>query len=404
MPLLELVPRSFGEYEAAGGGRGLQTALATWPVAVIQEAEGEPATFKDRLLLRTNPYQVLEGLAIAAYAVGAERAYVGLKEAFRPEIEPLRRALGEMQDADALGGVPVEIVLGPDLYLFGEETGLEEVIEGRLPLPRVARPFVQGLFAKPPQDNPTLVNNVETLANVPHILADGSDWLRATGTDRAPGTMLFTICGDVRREGVFELPLGSPLRSLVEELAGGTPESRVLKAIFPGASNTVILPEQLDASMDFDSMRQVGSGLGAGGFAVFDDSACIVQAAYRYSRFLYVESCGQCPACKFGTGEVTQALQRIEAGGGSDRDLELILVQARGSTGGQKCALPTGESLLMQSLVQAFGDEFRSHIGRSCPLPRELPFHKIVDWDATAGRFAYDLAYTQRQPDWTYSS
>jgi len=372
--------------------------------AVCNAAEGEPATFKDRLLLRTNPYQVLEGLAIAAYAVGAERAYVGLKEAFRPEIEPLRRALGEMQDADALGGVPVEIVLGPDLYLFGEETGLEEVIEGRLPLPRVARPFVQGLFAKPPQDNPTLVNNVETLANVPHILADGSDWLRATGTDRAPGTMLFTICGDVRREGVFELPLGSPLRSLVEELAGGTPESRVLKAIFPGASNTVILPEQLDASMDFDSMRQVGSGLGAGGFAVFDDSACIVQAAYRYSRFLYVESCGQCPACKFGTGEVTQALQRIEAGGGSDRDLELILVQARGSTGGQKCALPTGESLLMQSLVQAFGDEFRSHIGRSCPLPRELPFHKIVDWDATAGRFAYDLAYTQRQPDWTYSS
>ncbi|HEX6673723.1 MAG TPA: NADH-ubiquinone oxidoreductase-F iron-sulfur binding region domain-containing protein [Actinomycetes bacterium] len=441
MPLLELVPRSFGEYEAAGGGRGLQTALATWPLAVIQEvaksglrgrggagfptgekwravravgagprfavcnaAEGEPATFKDRLLLRTNPYQVLEGLAIAAYAVGAERAYVGLKEAFRPEVESLRRALGEMQDADALGGIPVEIVLGPDLYLFGEETGLEEVIEGRLPLPRVARPFMQGLFAKPPHDNPTLVNNVETLANVPHVLADGADWLRATGTDRAPGTMLFTICGDVRREGVFELPLGTPLRSLVEELAGGTLEGRVVKAIFPGASNTVVLPEQLDTSMDFDSMRQVGSGLGAGGFAVFDDSACIVQAAWRYSRFLYVESCGQCPACKLGTGEVTQALQGIEAGGGSDRDIELILVQARGSTGGQKCALPTGESLLMQSLVQVFGDEFRGHVGRSCPLPRELPFHKIVDWDATAGRFAYDLAFAQRQPDWTYSS
>jgi NADH-quinone oxidoreductase subunit F len=436
--LLELVPRSFGEYEAAGGGRGLQTALGTWPVAVIQEvaksglrgrggagfptgekwravravgtgprfavcnaAEGEPATFKDRLLLRTNPYQVLEGLAIAAYAVGAERAYVGVKKAFTPEVRALRRALGEMQDADALGGIPVEIVLGPDLYLFGEETGLEEVIEGRLPLPRVARPFMQGLFARPPQDNPTLVNNVETLANVPHILADGADWLRANGTDRAPGTMLFTICGDVRQEGVFELPLGTPLRSLVEELAGGTPESRVVKAIFPGASNTVLLPDQLDTAMDFDSMRQVGSGLGAGGFAVFDDSACIVQAAYRYSRFLYVESCGQCPACKFGTGEVTEALQRIEAGGGSDRDVELILVQARGSTGGQKCALPTGESLLMQSLVQAFGDEFGRHVGTRCPLPRELPFHKIVDWDAAAGRFAYDLAYADKQPDWT---
>jgi hypothetical protein len=269
VPLLDLVPRSFGDYEAAGGGRGLQTALAAWPVAVIQEvarsglrgrggagfptgekwravravgagpryavcnaAEGEPATFKDRLLLRTNPYQVLEGLAIAAYAVGAERAYIGLKETFTVELQALTRALGEMQDADALGPVPVELVLGPDLYLFGEETGLEEVIEGRPPLPRVARPFIQGLFAQPPADNPTLVNNVETLANVPHILADGPDWLRANGTEAAPGTMVFTICGDVRHEGVFELPLGSPLRYLVEELAGGPPDGRAVKAIF----------------------------------------------------------------------------------------------------------------------------------------------------------------------------
>jgi NADH-quinone oxidoreductase subunit F len=438
--LIELVPRSFAEYEAAGGGRGLQAALGTWPLAVIQEvaksglrgrggagfptgekwravravgagprfavcnaAEGEPATFKDRLLLRTNPYQVLEGLAIAAYAVGAERAYVGVKESFTPEIRALRRALEEMRDADALGGVAVEVVLGPDLYLFGEETGLEEVIEGRLPLPRVARPFMQGLFATPPQDNPTLVNNVETLANVPHILADGADWLRASGTDRAPGTMLFTVCGDVRSEGVFELPLGTPLRSLVEELGGGTAEGRVVKAVFPGASNAVILPGQLDVPLDFDAMRQAGSGLGAGGFAVFDDTACIARAAWRYSRFLYVESCGQCPACKFGTGEVTGALQRIEGGGGSSRDLELILVQARGSTGGQKCALPTGESLLMQSLVRAFGDELGRHAGTACPLPRELPLHKIVDWDAAAGRFAYDLAYADKQPDWTYS-
>jgi NADH-quinone oxidoreductase subunit F len=437
VPLLDLVPRSFRDYEAAGGGRGLQTALASWPQEVIDEvarsglrgrggagfptgekwrsvravgagprfavcnaAEGEPATFKDRLLLRTNPYQVLEGLAIAAYAVGAERAYVGLKEVFTPEIQTLSRALQEMREADALGGVPVEIVLGPDLYLFGEETGLEEVIEGRLPLPRVARPFIQGLFARPPQDNPTVVNNVETLANVPHIVAEGANWLRANGPESAPGTMLFTICGDVRREGVLELPLGTPLRYLVEELAGGPPEGRTVKAIFPGASSTVILPAQLDTPMDFDSMRQMGSGLGAGGFAVFDDSACMVQAAFQYSRFLFVESCGQCPACKFGTGEVTGALRAIEAGGGSDRDIDLIVVRARGSTGGQKCALPTGESLLMQSVVQVFGDEIGRHIGTPCPLPRELPFHKIVDWDAQAGRFSYDLAYEAKQPDW----
>ncbi len=441
MPLLEAAPRSLDEYVAEGGGRGLEVALGASPGAVIDEvaksglrgrggagfptadkwrsirttgtgarfavcngAEGEPATFKDRTLLRTNPYQVLEGLAIAAYAVGAERAYVGVKEAFTQEAEAVRGALDEMQQADALGPTPIELVLGPDLYLFGEETGLEEVIEGRLPLPRIARPFMLGLFAQPPNDNPTLVNNVETLANVAHILADGPDWLRASGTDDSPGTMVFTVCGDVRREGVFELPLGTPLRYLVEDRAGGPPEGHALKAIFPGASNTVLSPGELDVPMDFDSMRRVGSGLGSAGFAVFDDSACMVKAAQLYSRFLYVESCGQCPACKFGTTEVTTLLEKVEAEGASGQDLGSILVRARGSTDGQKCALPTGESLLMQSLVQVFGEEFGSHVGGVCPLPRELSFHKIVDWDATAGRFVYDETYASKRSDWTYDT
>jgi NADH-quinone oxidoreductase subunit F len=372
--------------------------------AVCNGAEGEPATFKDRSLLRANPYQVMEGLAIAAYAVGAERCYVGVKGSFTEEVRAVQHALEEMRGADALGGIPFEVVLGPDLYLFGEETGLEEVIEDRLPMPRVARPFMLGLFATPPNDNPTLINNVETLANVPHILADGPDWLRSAGTETSPGTMVFTVCGDVRTEGVFELPLGTPLRFLVEECAGGPPEGRSVKAIFPGASNTVIPAQELDAPMDLDSMRRIGSGLGAGGFAVFDDSACLVRASYLYSRFLWVESCGQCPACKFGTGEVTRVLQEIESGSGSEPDVEMILQRAKGSTDGQKCALPTGESLLVQSVVQLFGDEFRAHLGGACPLPRDLPFHKIVDRDDAAGRFRYDLAYAGRQPDWTIAT
>lgn len=441
MALLDVEPTSLDEYAAAGGGLGLEIALGARPEAVIEEvarsglrgrggagfptgekwrlvrsvgagsrfavcnaAEGEPATFKDRLLLRTNPYQVLEGLAIAAYAVGAKHAYIGMKETATAEIAAVRRGLAEMREAGALGEIDVDIVLGPDLYLLGEETGLEEAIEGRLPLPRVARPFMLGLFASPPNDNPTLVNNVETLANVPHILAEGSGWLRANGTAASPGTMLFTVCGDVRREGVFELPLGTPLRQLVEDLAEGPAEGREVKAIFPGASNTVLVPEELDTPMDFESMRQVGSGLGAAGFSVFDDSACMVQATYLYSRFLSVESCGQCPACKFGTGEVTRLLQAIDGEGGSSGDVELILVRARGSTDGQKCALPTGESLLVQSVVQLFADEFRQHIGASCPRPRELPFHKIVDWDPGDRRFSYDLSYPRKQPDWTYAS
>lgn len=439
--LLDKAPGSFDEYVAGGGGVGLSVALGASQAAVIDEvrksglrgrggagfptgekwdairttgtgprfavcngAEGEPATFKDRTLLRTNPYQVLEGLAIAAYAVGAERAYIGVKESFGREVERVGRAIEEMEKADALGGVPVQLVLGPDLYLFGEETGLEEVIEGRLPMPRVARPFMLGLYAQPPNDNPTLVNNVETLANVPHILADGADWLRAAGTDASPGTMVFTVCGDVRREGVFELPLGTPLRYLVEELAGGPAEGRTIRAIFPGASNTVLTPAEMDIPLDHDSMRRAGSGLGAAGFDVFDDSACMVRAAHLYSRFLSVESCGQCPACKFGTGKVTELLSRIETEGASEATVEAVLMRARGSTDGQKCALPTGESLLMQSLVQVFADEFHQHEGGTCPRPRELVFHKIVDLDEGAGRFVYDESYEKRQPDWTTSA
>jgi NADH-quinone oxidoreductase subunit F len=438
MTLLEQAPESFAAYAAGGGGRGLEVALGAEPDAVIDEvarsglrgrggagfptgekwrairstgtgarfavcngAEGEPATFKDRTLLRTNPYQVLEGLAIAAYAVGAERAYLGLKETFVEEIRAVGRALEEMREADALGPAPIDLVLGPDRYLFGEETGLEEVIEGRLPLPRIARPFVFGLFAQPPNDNPTLVNNVETLANVPHVLADGPDWLRAAGTDTSPGTMLFTVCGDVRREGVFELPLGTPLRHLVEDLAGGPAEGRSLKAFFPGSSNTVLAPTELDVPMDFDSLRQVGTGLGSAGFAVFDDSACMVRAAHLYSRFLCVESCAQCPACKFGTGETTRLLEEVESEGASDQVLGSILARAKSSTDGQKCALPTGESLLIQSLVQVFTDEFREHVGNGCPLPRDLTFHKIVDRDPATQRFVYDATYASTRPDWT---
>ena len=151
-------------------------------------------------------------------------------------------------------------------------------------------------------------------------------------------------------------------------------------------------------------MRQFGSGLGSAGFAAFDDSACMVRAAHLYSRFLYVESCGQCPACKFGTGETTRLLAEVESEGASDQVLESILIRARGSTDGQKCALPTGESLLIQSLVQVFAKEFRGHIGRVCPLPRELKFHKIIDWDSATQRFVYDESYEWKQPDWTYAS
>ena len=438
--LLDDPVRSLDEYVGRGGGRALAAALEQAPEEVIEEvrrsglrgrggagfptgvkwrtvredpcptkymvcnaAEGEPGTFKDRWLLRMNPYQVLEGVEIAAHAVGAQAAYIGIKVGFEREVERLEGAMQEMADRELLGPVPIELVPGPDEYLFGEEKALLEVIEGNLPLPRIVPPWMEGLFRTPDSPNPTAVNNVETLANVPHIIREGADWFRSFGTEDSSGTMLFTLCGDVRHPGVYELPLGFSLRDLVYGLGGGPPEGRELKAIFPGASSTVISPEQLDTPLGFDPMRAVGTALGAGGFVVYDDSACIVRATLSFSRFLYVESCAQCPACKHGTGAITELLERIERGEGSGGDVETILARALTVTDAQRCALPTGATLIAQSAVQVFGDEFAAHFGRGCPRPRDLPLPKIVDFDEEAGVFIYDERYRLKQPDWTYA-
>jgi NADH:ubiquinone oxidoreductase subunit F (NADH-binding) len=440
MGLLDAQPSSFAAYVEGGGGRGLERALRASPQEVVTQvvrsglrgrggggfptgqkwaaiagagegrrfvvcngAEGEPSTFKDRFLLRRNPYQVLEGIAIAARAIGAHEAFVGLKESFAAEVQRVRTAVQEMTAADALGGVEIGVVAGPDHYLLGEETGLLEVIEGRDPMPRILRPFAQGLYATSAGDNPTLVNNVETFANVPHILAEGPEWLQRTGTPQSPGTMLFTVTGDVRREGVVELPLGTPLRDLIEGFGGGVADGRTMKAIVPGVSNTVLLPSELDVPLDFESMRRIGTGLGSGGFAVFDDRTCIVGLALEYSRFLSVESCGQCPPCKLGCGAITASLGSIERGEAAGDVLEAILSRARNCTDGQRCALPTGESLLIQSLVYTFADEFRAHTDRPCTAQRRVRIPKIVDLDEATGRFTYDERHARKQPDWSYA-
>jgi NADH-quinone oxidoreductase subunit F len=394
------------------GGAGFPTGMKWRSVrddacptkfVVCNAAEGEPGTFKDRWFLRTNPYQVLEGLAIAAHAVGARKAFIGIKSGSDREIGRVTRAIEEMAERDLLGRVPLEVVGGPDEYLFGEEKALLEVIEGNPPLPRIVPPFMEGLYRQPGSPNPTAVNNVETLANVPHIIRRGHGWFRSIGTEGSPGTMLFTLSGDVASPGMYELPLGYSLRDLVYTVGGGPPAGRQLKVIVPGASNTVLLPEQLDTPLDFDSMNAVGSGLGSGGFVVYDDSACIVRVAAAFSRFLYVESCGQCPACKHGTEQITELLERIDRGEGSDLDVETILARCLTVTDAQRCALPTGETLLVQSAIHTFGREFAEHLGRPCPRPREIPVPKMVDFDEGTGTFRYDERYFLKQPDWTYA-
>jgi NADH-quinone oxidoreductase subunit F len=433
-------PLTIDDYEAAGGGQAIRAAIEQGSEQVIEEvrrsglrgrggagfptgvkwrtvredphpraflavnaAEGEPGTFKDRWIIRMNPYQVLEGTAIAAHAVGAEHAYIGMKVGFEREIARLGQAMEEMEARGMLGPTPIQVVPGPDEYLFGEEKALLEVIEGNDPLPRIVPPYMEGLFRGPGAPNPTAVNNVETLANVPHIIRNGSDWFRSIGSEGSPGTMVFTLCGDIRHPGVYELPLGMPLRNLVYGIGGGPPEGRELKAVFPGASSTILSPEQLDTPLDFDAMRAVGSSLGSAGFAVYDDSVCIVRATLAFSRFLYIESCGQCPACKHGTREITGLLERIDAGQGSGIDVETILARAMTVTDAQRCALPTGETLLVQSAVQVFADEFAAHLGRACPSDRDIIVPKIEDFDEESATFLFDQRYRLKQPDWTYA-
>ena len=383
------------------GGAGFSTGVKWASVAhdpcptkylVCNGAEGEPGTFKDRYLMRKNPYQLLEGIAIAAYAVQAKTAYLGIKKSFEKEYVALRRALAEMSAQGALGPTPIEIVRGPEDYLFGEEKALLEVIEGGDALPREADlpPYVKGLFVTDPAElNPAVVNNVETLSNVPHIILRGADWFRSVGTKDSPGTMVFTLTGDVRNPGIYELPMGTLLGTLIEDYGGGVASGRSMKAVFSGVANSVILPSALDAPMDFGSMQAIGSGLGSGGFIVYDDTNCILQIAFRFAEFLFVESCFQCIACKSGTNQATSALRKLINGAGGEMDLELALAGARSAPRANRCYLPVEASLLIPSIVANFLPEFVQHYDRGCQGCREVIAPKLADFDESTGRFTY---------------
>ena len=381
-------------------------------------AEGEPGTFKDRALLRANPYQVVEGLLVAAFAVGADEAFIACKASFERELDAVTRAITEMQQAGICPDCQVTIVRGPEEYLFGEEKALLEVIEGKEPLPRWLPPYEHGLFATAPQtgwsataptpgavgrelSNPTLVNNVETLANVPHILARGADWFRSMGTRASPGTQVCTVVGDVVRAGVAEFEMGTPLRAVIDQAGGGLPPGRAAKAVFSGVSNAALTADDLDVALTYEDVARAGSGLGAAGFIVYDDTACMVEVAHLLSRFLAVESCGQCPPCKQGAGDITRHLARLEDGIATDDDLEQIVGWLAKVTDGNRCYLGAEESIVVASILDAFAAEVGDHIvNRGCGRHRDLPVPKIVD--IADGVVRYDERQSRKRPDWTY--
>jgi NADH-quinone oxidoreductase subunit F len=418
------VVRESGLRGRGGGGfptgrkwAGIAGQDGTRRYLVCNGAEGEPGTFKDRALLRANPYQVVEGMVIAAFAIGAAEAFICLKASFEREIAAVTRAVQEMQAAGICTDCTVTVVAGPDEYLFGEEKAMLEVIEGKPPLPRQLPPYEQGLFASSPQagweagphgpgrradqPNPTLVNNVETLANVPHILARGAEWFRSMGTAESPGTIVATVVGDVVAPDVGEVEMGTPLRAVIDAVGSGVGRGREVKAVFSGVANPVVTAADLDTPVSYEGFAAIGSGMGSAGFIVYDDAACMVDAAYRFSRFLSVESCGQCPPCKIGSGEITVRLERIETGIGAEDDIVAIQGWLARVTDGSRCYLATEEQRVVSSVLRAFPDEFVAHLEQHrCPRPARQPIPKLVD--LAGGRATYDETFWRKRADWTY--
>lgn len=366
---------------------------------VVNGAEGEPGTYKDRTLIAANPFQVVEGILIALHATGARGAYVGVKARFRDQLEALAAALGAVAAAGWRGADRVQLVGGPDEYLFGEEKAMLEVIEGKLPMPRILPPFQQGLFATVGAANPTVVNNIETVANLPLILAHGVEWYRSVGSDTSPGTMIFTVTGDVAAPGVYELPLGTPLSTLLVDIAG----AEDVKAVFSGTSNTVVTPDLLDTPLGFDEFEKAGTGMGSGGFVVYDRSHCIVRVTATLSHFLAIESCGQCNACKLGTGSITELLLTIDRGDGQPAHLDALLERVATVTDQNRCYLPVGEQLMVGSVLHRFARELNDHLGRTCWSDREAEVPKIEHLDHTTGEVRFDPDYGRKQADWSYA-
>ncbi|MFC0804931.1 NADH-quinone oxidoreductase subunit NuoF [Ensifer sp. P24N7] len=338
--------------------------------------EGEPGTFKDRIIMERDPHQLIEGLAVSAYAIGAETAYVYIRGEYVTAIRRMEQAIAEAHENGYLGtgilgsnfNFMVYIHRGAGAYICGEETAMLESLEGKRAQPRLKPPFpaVAGLYA-----SPTVINNVETLACVPHIVMRGPAWFRGIGPDRSPGPKLYCLSGQVRKPGLYELPMGISLQELVEEHAGGPLPGRKVKAVIPGGVSAPVIPaSELEVGMDFDSLAAAGSMLGSAGVVVIDDSTCMVKLATRIIEFFHHESCGKCTPCREGLDWAVKVLRRIEAGEGETGDLEQLEMLCKGIFGNTFCALGDGAAMGLRAALKHFREEFVVHIEE-----RRCPFH-----------------------------
>jgi NADH-quinone oxidoreductase subunit F len=401
-------PLTLAEYEAKGGYLGLRKALAMTPVQVQQAVtaanlkgrggagfptgmkwsfvpvvgspadskghrymvvnadEKEPGTMKDRWLMEGNPHELIEGALIAAHAVAADILYIFLRREYLTCAANLTRAIAEAKDKKLTGNVEIRFHQSIGRYMCGEESGLLNALEGRRATPRAKPPFpqVSGLWGRP-----TVVNNVETLCNVPHILREGADWYKALSTSPDAGTKLYGVSGKVKQPGLWEMPMGTTIREILD-LAGGMQDGLTLRGLIPGGASTDFLgPDKLDVKMDFDSVAKAGSRLGTGTMVVLDDHTCPVGMVLSLEKFFARESCGFCTPCREGLPWVARILEALEEGHGEMHDLEILEEQSRLLAPGRTfCALAPGAVEPLQSALKLFRDDFEQHVKQKrCP-------------------------------------
>jgi NADH-quinone oxidoreductase subunit F len=408
-------PLSLSEYEARGGYQGLRKALAMTPVQVQQAVtaaglrgrggagfptgmkwsfvpmltgtgagghrylivnadEKEPGTMKDRWLMEGNPHELIEGALIAAYAIQADVAYIFLRREYGACSQRITRALAEAREKKLIGArvlgsgwsIEVRMHLSAGRYMCGEESGLLNALEGRRATPRNKPPFpqVSGLWGRP-----TVVNNVETLCNVPHILREGADWYKALSSSTDSGTKLYGVSGNVKKPGLWEMPMGTTIREILD-LAGGMKDGLKLRGLIPGGASTDFLSaDQLDVKLDFDSVAKAGSRLGTGTMIVLDDHTCPVGMVLSLEKFFARESCGFCTPCREGLPWVARTLEALEQGRGEMRDLEILEQHVPMLGPGRTfCALAPGAVEPLGSALKIFREDFEQHVKQKrCP-------------------------------------
>lgn len=340
----------------------------------INTDEGEPGTFKDRLLVEHDPHSIIEGTIIAAYAVNAHRAFVYIRGEFFLGVKRWIKAIDDAYRHGFLGkdilgsgfGLDLSVHRGAGAYICGEETALINSLEGQRGEPRIKPPYPAeiGLW-----DKPTLVHNVETLANIPHIINRGAAWFKTIGTERSTGPKLFCISGHVRRRGNYELPLGVSLREIIFEHAGGMRSEKPLKAVIPGGASTPVLKaDQIDVPMDFESVAAAGSMLGTGAIMVMEEGTDMVDVARRLSHFFVHESCGKCTPCRVGTRQLADTLDRIVAGWGEEGDITLLEDICRHMVGNTFCPLGDAAANPVLSSLKQFRNEYEYYLEHKRPI------------------------------------